>query len=144
MVSIRIARDQDVTELSRLSTQLGYPCSPDQVLTFFADIVSDPNHCVFVAETDDGSIAGYVHVFKAKRLFIDPFSELGGLVVGNNFRGKGIGTTLLAASETWAKENGCFEMRVRSNVIREEAHIFYLDHGYLSNKEQKIFIKGFS
>ena len=144
MVTIRTARDLDNKALSRLSIQLGYPSRPEKCQVLFKDIVSDPDHIVFLAETSEGSIAGYIHVFKTKRLFLDPFSELGGLVVDKEFRGRGIGKALLAAAENWGSENGCFEMRVRSNVLREDAHNFYLDQGYLVNKEQRIFIKGFS
>ena len=144
MTSIRIAQNQDADELARLSVQLGYPSSTEECLKFLRELELDPDHVVLVAESEDGIIAGYVHVFKTKRLFLDPFAELGGLVVKENFRGKGIGKVLLAASENWAKEQSCFEMRVRSNVLREKAHYFYLDQGYLNTKKQKIFIKEFS
>jgi GNAT superfamily N-acetyltransferase len=96
---------------------------------------------VFVAESDQGSLAGYVHVFKTKRLFLKPFAELGGLVVEKTFRGKGIGNTLLAAAEVWAEDQGCQEMRVRSNVLRERAHPCYLGAGYQDQKKQNVYLK---
>ena len=144
MITMRIAQDQDYKELSRLSLQLGYPCSPEDCRKFFRHLELDPDHIVYVAQSSEDVITGFVHVFKTKRLFLDPFGEIGGLVVDDKFRGKGIGKALLDFSEEWLKEQGCSEMRVRSNVIREEAHQFYLDQGYLINKQQKVFLKEFS
>ena len=144
MIIIRIAQDQDCKELSRLSLQLGYPCSPEDCRKFFRHLELDPDHIVYVAQSSEDVITGFAHVFKTKRLFLDPFGEIGGLVVDDKFRGKGIGKALLDYSEKWLIKQGCCEMRVRSNVIREEAHNFYLNQGYLINKQQKVFLKEFS
>ena len=144
MYTIRVAQDHDSKELSSLSIQLGYPCKPEECRKLLRDLELDPAHIVYLAEDGEGVIIGFVHVFITKRLFLDPFAELGGLVVDEKFRGKDIGKILLAASENWAEEQGCYEMRVRSNVLRENAHHFYLDQGYLINKQQNIFIKDLS
>jgi len=48
---------------------------------------------------------------------------------------------LLRAAERWAKSKGCKNMSVRSNVIRERAHTFYLRNGYQHYKTQKAFRK---
>lgn len=141
MEYIRQALEKDYGELSILSTQLGYPCSPEDSRRYLDDISSDPDHGIFVAESEKGEVIGYIHVFKTKRPFLESFAELGGLVVKEGFRGRGVGKNLLMRSEVWAQENGCPEMRIRSNVVRERAHPFYLDQGYVVNKQQKIFIK---
>ena len=144
MVTIRSASLEDITGLSDLSTQLGYACPAEKIQLFLKDLYQDPDHAVFVAESDQGNLAGYIHVFKTKRLFLEPFAELGGLVVGKIFRGKGIGKTLLTAAEGWAKAQGCQEMRVRSNVLRERAHPFYLGAGYQDYKKQTVYLKSIS
>jgi len=72
---------------------------------------------------------------------MDPFIEIGGLVVKDGLRGSGIGKSLLAAAEKWAFDQDCREMRVRSNIIRADAHDFYLGQGYQDNKKQTVFIK---
>ena len=141
MVDIRLIQEKDFEDLSILSTQLGYPCSPEDSRRFLGDISGDPEHAVIVAEAEKGEVIGYIHVFRTKRPFIEPFAELGGLVVKDGFRGEGLGKILLERSEEWAQEKGCPEMRIRSNVIRERAHPFYLQQGYVVNKHQKIFIK---
>jgi len=134
-----LASHQDILGLSHLSTQLGYACPAEKIQLFLKDLHHD--HAVFVAESDQGSLAGYVHIFKTKRLFQKPFAKLGGLVVEKTFRGKGIGKTLLAAAEVWAEDRGCQEMRVRSNVLRERARPFYLGAGYQDHKEQNVYLK---
>jgi GNAT superfamily N-acetyltransferase len=143
MVSIRFAEKQDAKELSLLSAQLGYPCSAEKILEHLEDLEQNSDHVVFVAEGKDQKLAGFVHVFKTKRIFLDPFAELGGLVVDKEYRNTGVGKALLERSETWAREYGCQEMRVRSNVIRKEAHQFYSNLGYLIHKQQAIFLKSF-
>ena len=51
------------------------------------------------------------------------------------------GAELLVAAERWAVKNGCKSMSVRSNVIRDRAHAFYLRNGYEHYKTQKAFRK---
>lgn len=141
MITIRLALDNDVQDLSRLSGQLGYPCPAEETLRFLKELDQDTDNAVFVAEIDGKGLAGYLHVFKTRRLFLDPFAELGGLVVGDESRGSGVGKSLLAAAESWTAEQGCREIRVRSNVIRDNAGLFYLNQGYQINKQQTVFLK---
>lgn len=141
MITIRLALDHDVQELSRLSGQLGYSCPAEKTLQFLKELDQDTDHAVFVAEIDGKGLAGYLHVFKTRRLFLDPFAELGGLVVGDESRGSGVGKSLLAAAESWTTEQACREIRVRSNVIRDNAGSFYLNQGYQINKQQMVFLK---
>ena len=141
MLTIRVADSLDVKDIAFLSNQLGYPCSSDAARKFLNDLNQDPDHAVLVADSDDHGLSGWVHVFITKRLFMDPFSEIGGLVVKDGFRGSGIGKSLLAAAEKWAFDQDCREMRVRSNIIRTDAHDFYLGQGYQDNKKQTVFIK---
>lgn len=138
---IREALPPDAAEISDLSTQLGYPIKEEEINSHLTDLLADPDHNIFVAENLDIGLVGFVHVFVTKRLFLDSFIELGGLVVDGGNRGEGHGMLLLAAAEAWAAEKGCREMRIRSNVIREAAHNFYLNQGYLAHKKQTVFLK---
>jgi len=61
--------------------------------------------------------------------------------VDESCRSQGIGSALLRAAETWAREHGLTRMRVNSNVIRERAHRLYLREGYVENKRQAVFFK---
>jgi GNAT superfamily N-acetyltransferase len=141
MILIRPAYDQDVEGLSSLSNQLGYPCPAETLKVFLNDLKQDPEHAVFIAENEDQLLIGFIHVFKTRRLFLAPFAELGGVVVRDRFRESGVGKFLLREAECWAADQNCQQMRVRSNIIREQARGFYLRAGYQEIKQQRIFRK---
>jgi GNAT superfamily N-acetyltransferase len=48
---------------------------------------------------------------------------------------------LVERGEQWARERGLAVIGVRSNVIRERAHVFYVRLGYTVTKSQKVFRK---
>jgi GNAT superfamily N-acetyltransferase len=131
----------DSQEIVRLSFQLGYPTNEDLVTENIVDQSQDPSYIVYVADLGDGRLAGFIHVFLSKRLFQIPHAEVGGLVVDQDFRGKGIGRSLLTKSETWVTSLGIETMKIRSNVLRENALDFYLSSGYTVDKEQRVYIK---
>jgi GNAT superfamily N-acetyltransferase len=96
---------------------------------------------VFVAETQDAGVIGWIHVSKQPLLETDMRAEINGLVVAEGQRSRGAGAKLLAAAEDWARQRGCKGMSVRSNVIRERAHQFYERNDYEHYKTQKSFRK---
>jgi GNAT superfamily N-acetyltransferase len=61
--------------------------------------------------------------------------------VSEKQRSNGAGAQLLEAAERWARRKRCVNMSVRSNIVRERAHAFYLRHGYEHYKTQKAFRK---
>lgn len=141
MFEVRRARQNDVGELARLSSQLGYPVSDDVLAENLAILDNDGDHAVFVLEKEAKRLAGFGHVFLTRRLFLPQFAELGGLVVDEKSRREGLGAILLESAENWALERGAPEMRVRSNVLREKARGFYLGQKYHDSKKQTVFIK---
>lgn len=144
MKEVRKARSSDGEELARLSHQLGYPISETELSGFLAEMDADRTHAIFVTEKDASGLAGYIHVFLTRRLYLTPFAELGGLVIDDECRGMNLGSNLLKAAENWARAQGIGEMRVRSNVLREGARDFYLKHGYDDSKTQTVFYKTIS
>ena len=140
LVVIRRARESDREDLALLSTQLGYPMTPDEARERLAPIAEHPDHALLVAEAD-GRVAGWVQVSQS-RVFETPLqAEVAGLVVDEAFRGEGIGRRLLTEAERWARERGCGILRVRSNVIRERAHAFYRREGFVEIKTQRVLEK---
>jgi len=87
------------------------------------------------------SDVGWVHVYLRLLLLADLQAEVGGLVVDENHRGRGIGRILMQHAEQWARGQGCEAVCVRSNVVRERAHIFYQGIGYDNIKSQRTFLK---
>ena len=105
-----------------------------------AGILSHPDQAVFVAEVE-GRIAGWVHVFACPTVESELYAEIGGLVVDENQRGQGVGKALMAQAEAWASDLGIHEIRLRSNILRKEAHQFYEAIGYEKIKSQFTFRK---
>jgi GNAT superfamily N-acetyltransferase len=138
-VKIRRARPSDAARLAELSGQLGYPASREEIVQRMKRM-RPARHAIFVAESESG-VRGWLHVSVTPLLEVPLRAEVNGLVVDENARSQGAGAKLLAAAERWAKARDCESMSVRSNVVRERAHAFYLRNGYEHYKTQKAFRK---
>ena len=140
-VSIRKASLKDIPHIVRLSEQLGYIVSGDLVSRQISAISRDERHSVFVAVDSAERVLGWVHVALRTLVHVEPYAEIGGLVVDEKNRRQGIGRLLLGAAHRWAKGNRVATMMVWSNVIRVVAHEFYQNQGYILKKQQKVFQK---
>jgi GNAT superfamily N-acetyltransferase len=138
---IRQVRLADYPRVAELAGQLSYPSTPEQIAIRLAGMGGSAEHAVFVAEKEGGEIAGWIAVFVYRMVEADARVEIGGLVVDERFRSQGIGERLLARAEQWGREHGCRLIGLRSNVIRDRAHVFYERHGYAHVKTQKAFRK---
>ena len=139
MDEIRSARLEDAPRIARLAGDLGYSIGPGPVRAAI-DRLQPEDGAVFVAGGED-RLSGWVHVHRSKLLQSEPFAEVGGLVVDPTNRGHGIGKRLLERAEQWAADNHLALVRVRSNVVRSNAHLFYEGRGYAVEKTSYTFIK---
>ncbi|MGH9756965.1 MAG: GNAT family N-acetyltransferase [Candidatus Acidiferrales bacterium] len=135
------ARPRDFVRIAELAAQLSYPSSPEEIARRLAGMRDSRDHAVFVAAQEDGEIAGWLGVFVYRSVEADARAEISGLVVDEKLRSRGIGRHLIARAELWAREAGCRSIGLRSNVLRDKAHEFYLRHGYRHIKTQKSFRK---
>ena len=94
-----------------------------------------------MAEKVGGQAVGWVQVFGRQLLVVDRHAEIGGLVVDEGYRGRGVGGLLMELAEDWARAWGCETLYVRSNVVREDAHRFYEGAGYHLIKTSRVFLK---
>lgn len=140
-VKVRRARTTDAPRLAELSGELGYPTTPAEIKKRLARLKSGAANALFVAESPASGIVGWTHVSVNHLLEVGTRAELNGLVVGDGHRSLGAGARLLDAAEAWARKHGCPEMSVRSNVLRDRAHKFYVRQGYEHYKTQKAFRK---
>lgn len=138
---IRLANQSDSHTVAELSNQLGYPCHVSEVAERIAWLSAQDRGALFVCE-QDGSTAGWVQVDEILVICEPPYAEISGLVVAEQKRNQGIGSKLLLHVEKWAQDRGLQIISVRSNVIREQAHQFYLNNGYKLKKSQHTFTKG--
>ena len=139
VVRVRTAVPADAETLARLSAQLGYPADTAVVARRLREIAGPDVGVVLVAVSEDDAVLGFAQASPQHFLVVEPFVELAALVVDEGVRGSGIGVALLRAVEQWARARGFATVRVRSNVIRERAHRFYLREGYAEHKRQAVF-----
>jgi GNAT superfamily N-acetyltransferase len=140
-VKIRRARQEDASRIAALCGQLGYPTSTKQMAARLRRLLRDKSGACFLAETAREGVIGWVHVSVTPLLEVELRAEVNGLVVDEKVRSRGAGARLLDTAERWARKKGCTGMSVRSNVIRDRAHGFYLRQGYEHYKTQKAFRK---
>lgn len=140
-VKIRRAKKSDAERIAELCRQLGYPATEAQIAQRLRRIKPASQHAVLVAESSEGRVIGWLHVSVEPLLEVELRAEVNGLVVADEERSRGAGALLLRSAEEWAHRRGCKGMSVRSNVVRERAHQFYLRNGYEHYKTQKAFRK---
>jgi GNAT superfamily N-acetyltransferase len=140
-VKVRLARPSDAAKLAELAGELGYPTTVREIRQRLGRLKPASNHAVFVADLAGSGVVGWVHVSRNYLLESPVRAEVNGLVVSTVARSQGAGKLLLRAAEEWARKQKCTGVNLRSNVIRERAHAFYLREGYEHYKTQKAFRK---
>lgn len=141
MIHVRVAMNADAEALAALATQLGYPTDAVAVERRLRAVEAGEAGVLLVAESENGRVGGLARALTQHFVVDDAFVELAALVVADEVRGTGVGAALLAAVEQWARDRGFASVHVRSNVIRERAHRFYLREGYIEVKRQAVFVK---
>lgn len=135
---IREITVEDIDDFIRLAGQLGYEVNLKHLKNRIEN--KDTFESVFMA-VEDTKITGWIDCKIQQSYLIEPFCEIEGLIVDEQARGKKIGAKLVCRAEEWAKQKEVNTVVVRSNVIRERAHKFYLNNGYKNVKQSKIFKK---
>lgn len=109
------------------------PVQPQLVRTFLAN----PANALVIARSE-GQVIGmasgftYVHPDKPLSLFIN---EVG---VSSRFQGQGIGRRLMQRMLTWAREQGCHEAWVATEVGNTPARRLYEKTGGIADEEQAV------
>ena len=137
---IRRARNADAPELARLSGELGYPLTAEEMARRLAVLLPNERHLVAVAAVD-GALRGWAHIEHRFSLEGGDRAELMGLVVDSKARRGGVGRELVALAEAWAVARGMASVTVRSNAARAESHPFYEQLGYTRSKTQHVYVK---
>lgn len=140
-VTVRGGKRHDCEQILNLTRQMGYSVAGSEFEHRLSTVISDEAQQVFVAENHQGRILGWVHVLVANRLGMPNFAEIGGIFVDGKHRGKGVGRALVARCEGWAQEGRMQLLRVRCNLVREDAPAFYRNLGFEHIKDQMVFDK---
>ena len=130
--TIRNAKNEDISRLSVLITELGYPCTAEEVQGRFVNIDQHPDYRMLVI-TEGETILGMTGIMKG--IWVEKngtYVRILAFVIGQEYRGLGIGKILLKAIEDWAAEVGANSIIVNSGNRDERigAHLFYQAQGY--------------
>ena len=140
-VSVRAATIKDAPRIAELSAQLGYTASPEDVERRLRLAGQNSENAVYVAVLPDGHVVGWLHAFVYRSIESDSRAEIAGLVVDERHRRSGAGRRLIQYAESWAREQKCTAVNLRTNVVRTDAHAFYESLGFILVKTQHAYRK---
>jgi ribosomal protein S18 acetylase RimI-like enzyme len=143
-IVIRQMLPEDTAAVASLATELGYPATASEIDRRYSFIKDRWDARLLVAQNDERTIVGWIHVQVTYLLESDPRAEIWGLVVSQAARGAGVGRRLIGSAEEWAGMLGMSTVVVRSNIVRAEARGFYEHLGYTVTKTQNAFRKTLS
>ncbi len=138
---IRNCELKDVARIAQLSAQLGYSVPAEEIERRVRVLSEHEKHAVIVACGPDGSVIGWMDIGITFHLQSGEYCEIGGLVVAEEARNKGVGRELVAYAEQWGASHGVKKVLVRSNAKRADAHRFYLREKYEMVKTSAVFEK---
>ena len=87
------------------------------------------SYCCLVCEQDDNLSAVLNLRFEDQLHHAGRVAEIMEFAVAPECRRKGLGQEMLEQACIAAKENGCMQIEVDCNLLREDAHRFYLREG---------------
>ncbi|WP_422699213.1 GNAT family N-acetyltransferase [Enterococcus durans] len=106
--------------------------------------VDEEKHFIIVYEKEEiGIPIGYVHAELYESIYSEPMFNVLGLAVTKHCQTSGVGRALMEALEEEAKRRNLVGIRLNSSEKRMNAHQFYENIGYISDKKQKRFLKVF-
>ena len=147
MHMIREINISDAEEIQKIcKTALGYDVDINTVSNQIKKLsCGNINHIIAVYEDENTKkVIGFVHAQVYESVYSDTGLNILGLAVDPDFRGNGVGKKLIGYIEKYAMDNGISFIRLNSANHRVEAHKFYENIGYTSDKLQKRFIKYFN
>jgi len=132
-VQIRAYRDDDWAAWLRLSLALFHEHSAHELEPGMRDHRARSDAEVFLAEREDGSVAGFVEV--GARPYADgcdtsPVGYIEAWYVDPDARRKGYGRALLDTAEEWARDRGYREMASDAQLGNEISYAAHRQAGY--------------
>jgi GNAT superfamily N-acetyltransferase len=133
-ILIRNFELNDISSLSSLTNELGYPTTVEEMETRMKTILQLENYWTFVAILDD-IVVGYIGLIK--NYFWEQnghFIRVQALVVSKEFRRHQIGKNLIEYTEKFAKSLGSnlLILNCGNKPERESAHQFYPKMGFIA------------
>ncbi len=153
---VRKATWDDIDSIVDLNRQIGEyhhanaptvfraPSAEEKV--FFSRALADDSRLFLVAEFDE-KVVGFLTGTVAKNELIPYLAKeficrISTVVVDQHYRGRGIGSRLMSACESWAFEKGAKEVRLEVMEFNQNAKAFYNETGYRT--QSRILVKALS
>ena len=130
-ISIRVAEVRDFEQIHALNQQFSHFIkTPEKFMISIEDMISEQDHFeILVAEEDNGKIIGFATTFIAWYSWIGKSLYLDDLFVAEAYRGNGLGSKLMDAVISKAKEKGCKKIKWQVSRWNEKAIDFYKKKG---------------
>ena len=130
---IRKAEIPDLPELASLACRLWPDHGAAEMQAEYGEILAKPDAAFFLAYADEAPV-GFAQC-QLRRDYVEgtdstPVGYLEGIYVADGFRKQGIATALLAACESWAREQGCAEFASDCELENTESLHFHLNVGF--------------
>ncbi len=137
---IRQALISDASAIHKLSHQLGYTPSIEEVQAHLSQMIVHPDYEVLVIEIEKETL-GWMTLYKRLRIEDVSFLQVAAIVTDERFRRLGLGKRLMSFAESRAKELHLPFVGLHSSFRRKETHQFYERIGYTKAKESYFFKK---
>ena len=144
--TVGLAQDTDAGAMSTLIRDLGLfkrlenedpETTAARVTHHLGLCLRDDSHSVFVAESSDGRLIGYLSVHWLPYLFLlGPEGYVSELFVDEHHRGNGIGSGLLDAVIHEARRRGCARLMLTAVRTRDSyKRGFYTERGWIERPD---------
>ncbi len=143
IVIVRTRRPPDIylEQIAELNTEEGLPVTAPALQRRLETMPHDDRLLLAV---DGESLIGYAHLHTSRDLVHEVSAEVVLLIVHPAHRRRGIGRTLVAAAETWARQSDRARLLMRTDVVRTPAHAFFVALGYQQAATTLEFVRDLS
>ena len=94
--------------------------------TIYLEQIADTDHEIILGELDSATVAVAHLRYENQLHHAGRIAEIMEFVVKEGYRNKGLGAKMLTYAEQCAEAQGCLQIEVACNQLREDAHRFYL------------------
>ncbi len=130
---IRKAEEKDLSIVAALACRLWPDNGAEKIQADMASVMSKPDAAFFLAH--DGATAIGFAQCQLRHDYVEgtessPVGYLEGIYVADGYRNRGIARALLAACESWAKDQGCGEFASDCELTNLQSLQFHQNVGF--------------
>jgi GNAT superfamily N-acetyltransferase len=126
-------RKDHYKDVAHLATQLGYPCTVQELSRRFRS-KSKFNQDSLLVGILDQKVMAWMHMGEIYSLLSGPGAEIKALVVDETARSHGIGHQMILHAIQWCKKRKLRRLYLTTNITRIRTHRFYEKEGFEKSK----------